>query len=222
MSESKSVFKDRIVELRRKGHSLKSIVKIVGCAKSTAGLYSRDIEIADRSMIDRSIRDNAKNASRRAEEKWNNAVEAVINDAKKEWKVVKNDPELMGFLGLYWGEGTKIARGHRTSQVGIANSDPSVIIKCKRCFDRLSSNNRYDCNIIIYDDLDPEEMRTFWENKIGVEVKRIEVRKNHKLRRCTHGTCYLRFSNYKLSHRILTWIECWKNEPVEGIEPTTV
>lgn len=201
---------DRIIELRRAGRSLKDIAAIVGCAKSTAGSHCRGVDIADMGMIAQSIRNNAKNASLKNVQKWDNSIGRAIEEAKAEWAVVKNDPELMGFLGLYWGEGTKKSAKYRTPPIAIANSDPGIIIKCKKCFDRLSADNKYRCNLIIYDDLNKAEMKVFWETITGVEVKRIEVRKTHNLRRCKYGTCYLRFSNYKLFHKIMTWIECWR------------
>lgn len=147
-------------------------------------------------------------ASLAAKQKWDHKKEAVVQEAILEWPVVKNNPELMGFLGLYWGEGDK-----RSSYVGIVNTDPGIIVASFKMFRQLSPGCKIEVMIRCYPEHDASECKIFWQNLLGVQAKTKDKDWLGKKRGgCKYGVCTIRYSDWKIKHKILAWLGLWRND----------
>ena len=87
------------------------------------------------------LKESAKLGGIAGKTKWDVRKRCVIDEAKGEWNKIKTDPEIMGFLGLYWGEGSK-----RQKTISIVNNDPGIIKVALDVFHMLTP----DCKIVLY------------------------------------------------------------------------
>jgi hypothetical protein len=108
---------------------------------------------------------------------------------------------------LYWGEGFK-----RTREVGITNTDPSMIkFFLAWLIDSLKiPKQKIKIHLHLYNDMDPAKEKTFWSKILNVSPKQFDKpyikkipsgRINHK-GRFGHGTCVARVSDTRLAERI--------------------
>lgn len=146
--------------------------------------------------------------------------QAVEAQAVRTWPEMKENPELMGFLGLYWGEGDK-----RSQALSIVNNDPGVIKAALTIFSRLSPDARFDLNVRCYPDQDKIECKAYWEAALGKPVRVLDKKwvGNKKKALSQHGLCTLRYSDWEVKTRIMRWIRCWREDlvGVVGYDPTT-
>lgn len=201
----------KIKSLRRKGKSMKDIAKMLNCGKSMVSYHCQGIRISNsqrRKLIER-VSLNALNGSRHAKLDWDDKKAKVISAAKDEWPSVKNNPEMMGFLGLYWGEGTK-----RSGNISIVNNDEGIILASLKVFKKLDPEANITCVVKCYPDHDKEKCREFWYDLLKLDIKVRDKKLVGKTRRhySKNGLCVLQFSNWQVYHKILTWINCWREE----------
>jgi len=208
----------QIKQLRAKGWSLADICKATGCSKSMASYHCRGIvqkpskaRVANRL---KKIKQNGLKASAQSRANWQAKTDAIIKIAEDSWPAVRQDPELMGFLGVYWGEGTKRASSGKTPTISVVNNDPALIKFCLRVFKRLHPQARIDVRVRTYPEHDKDQAIAYWEKMTGLPVKWRRKDWLGKLRRCysTHGTCTIRFSHFETAWRILTWLRLWREE----------
>jgi hypothetical protein len=143
---------------------------------------------------------------------WDAKKQAIRTKARKNWPTTKIDPEMMGFLGLYWGEGSKSLG--RNKQVCIVNSDPGIIKLSAKIFRRLDPNAKIEAIIRYYPDNDAEACQKCWVGIVNPSkvrmIERVDLRPTK--RKLEFGTCTIRFSNWRVYHTILEWLDCWKDE----------
>ena len=205
---------EKIRKLREDGYSIKGIATKLGCCKSTVSYQCRGIEPKTRDRIEKAIKANRKNLRDTSTKRWDKLINEVKHEAKKEWKELRHDPNMVGFLGLYWGEGRKT-----NSSIGISNNNPDIIKICHSFFRTLEPNKQFRISIIYYPSHKKSEVEKFWKELLDDDNIKWAIKKNtdkrgnsHYNERCPYGRCQLQFNNYKIFHRILTWIECWKEE----------
>jgi len=215
---------EKIRELRRNGYSIPSIATQLQCSKSTVSLHCRGIQLtkSQKIVLKRNEDINRRNlwkGNKSASKIWENKRNAAKQIARVEWMAAKNDPITMAFLGLYLGEGSKAHKG-KTGVVGMTNNDPFVI-KFFYEFIINKITNAPQAEIRCYKSHNKDECKKFWQNLLpkariricDVYDKRVkDLNQPHE--RCKHGACSLRIGDYKLWHKIMTWLECWKSENV--------
>ena len=125
---AKSKERNRAIELRKKGESIKVIAKKIGVSKSSTSIWCRDIILSPmqiqklhESMVKGGYAGRMKGARMQYERRLK-----VIKEAEENGKVVINNLSerdlLISFISLYWGEGSKKSR-----QFAINNSDPKMV-----------------------------------------------------------------------------------------------
>lgn len=206
----------RIIELRKDGFSIKTIAKMVGRHQSIVSYHCDGVKISGDILKTKKgkesaiCRRNASMASKCVREQWIKRRDDATKEAESEWPKIRNDPRMMGFLGLYWGEGGK--RGH---EIGIANYDPGVILAF------IAMMNHFDVavrdksiHVMCYPTHDISNSKKFWEKclKRPISIHQKEWWGTKKKTYSQYGTCYVRVSNWKIKQKILTWLECWRND----------
>lgn len=205
----------RIRDLLAAGESLCQVAKLVGCSKSTVSYYreySPGHSDETRQRISRAIIAANKVGNHSSTKRWRRLRLEAAAEAATEWETAKNDPILVGFLGMYWGEGYK--RGH---SIGIVNTDPGIIVAAQSVFARLTTA-KVDAIVRHYPDQDPQRCKRFWESALSRGVTLMVKKSLGKYRKdaCCNGICTLRFHDWRLRVKILTWINLWRRELIGG------
>jgi len=194
---------DRIRDLRIKGLSLKAICKGLKMSKSTVSLYIKGLRKNNKCI------GGANGTAQIMKTKWNKKRQEVINLAIKEFPEIRKDPDMMLFLGLYWGEGCK-SENH---SIGVTNNDPDVIKLCHKMFRKLSPNNKIAVTIHCYPSHNKNICKKFWKELLNenVEIKDAVDQRSIPLEfihpRCLYGRCVVRYGHFEVYWRIITWIK---------------
>ncbi len=190
----------KIKELRATGWSVREIAAELQCSKAIVSYHCKGTEkLPGKQGGDGLI----------TKIEWQRKIEAIKEQAKKEWEQLQYNPSFMGFLGLYWGEGNK------NKVVGVTNNDPHVIRIAYENFVKWT-NKVIVATITYYPLHDREICDPFWKQLLPTaELKfRNNTDKRSQARwcdRCKWGACCMRVSDYSFYWRLITWIECWKN-----------
>ena len=135
------------------------------------------------------------------------------------FNVPKSDKRMFLFglgLGLYWGEGTK----RNKHAIRLGNTDPDLI---KSFINFLVSiynidKNKLKFQLLSYDDLDQDELISFWTKYLSVKntqfSKTTILKRRGKgtyLERMKYGVLLLTFGNIKLRNLICSQIANIKN-----------
>jgi hypothetical protein len=188
-----------IERLRMSGSSLKSICKSLGLPKSTVASYTR-------LRPNNQLNSNAGGDAVRTY--WDRKREEIVKAATSEWKVVRRDPRMMLFLGLYWGEGFKTQ-----GTIGVTNNDPSIIKICFQVCKQRSPEKNIKVDVFCYPSHDKEHCRFFWNSVLNTEVniKDAVEQRSEPLEdvhpRCLYGRCTFRYNHYEFFWRVMTWIK---------------
>jgi transcriptional regulator with XRE-family HTH domain len=196
--KSRKEDREKAIELRKRGWSLKEIVKEIGAAKSSVSNWVRGIELT-------------ATQKERLKEKGRSFGNTYTADAFREKrrqyqnegiKLLKKhgDSFLCGCM-LYWGEGTK----DRTT-VSIINSDPYLLQYFKgfiiQYFDVDESDIRLHCTY--YDGANINEVEEYWLQQL--QLNRLNLRKSTKVKsmRKNHkyGMARLSIGNVKIVQSI--------------------
>jgi len=208
MSRKNEKRNNKIRELRLDGWSIPRISKELGCNKSTVSYHCKDLPRLTDEQVAIINKQNAMAASIKNKEKWERKRNIIKESAIEEWDTIKEDPQMMLFLGLYWGEGRK------SQQVAIANGDPKIIKISYDFFIQLTDKS-ITCTVKYYDDHDPTKLKNFWSSllpKAKMMMRKVtDPRSGKGKRKLEFGIADLRVCDYKLEHRIMSWIECLRN-----------
>ena len=204
-------YKEEIEQLRKDGHSVKEIATIVGCSNTTSSRYCKGIKVENLQRLEERYQKSRGNLAK-GRVHWKTIKEDLSKLAAKQWPTVYKDPQMMLFLGLYLGEGYK-----HSTQVGVTNNDPIIIKLCYDVFRKLT-DKKIAIEIICYSSNNKKESKKFWENLLQEEVRIKEncdkrsqdLKKPHP--KCKYGRCVVRFNDLQAHCKIMTWIDCLKNE----------
>lgn len=208
-----------IVELRKQGHSLNHICAVVGCVKSVASYHCRNIKLTNeqknklrKASYSPKCLDNLRQASKASTAKWHKLREDIKLAAEREWPDVKHDPIMMGFLGLYWGEGTKRSKS-KTGSISIVNNDCGIILAALFIFNKWRVTN-IRITVKCYPEHNKEHCKLYWEKILCRDVKIIDKAWLGKKRKMysQHGLCVVEFANIQFFHRIIRWLDLWREE----------
>ena len=124
----KSYLKNRAIELRKSGLSVKNIAESLGVSKSTASLWVRDIVLSleqEESLKQRSLKGAEKGRTIGSLVQKQRRLKLLETEKKigiKEVGQLTKNELKVGGLALYWAEGSK-----KNRRVELCNSDPFVI-----------------------------------------------------------------------------------------------
>src|ERR1700733_6272155 len=116
--------KEKSIQLRRKGHSVKEIADMLLVAKGSVSTWVRDVRLTPAQKLHLKKKCHSpevvekRRQSRLANEARKKAF-AIDRAAKSIGKIDLKSLKMLG-LGLYWGEGAKTMRG----MARVSNSDP--------------------------------------------------------------------------------------------------
>ena len=201
---------ETIRQLRKDGYSIPSIAKMLKCSKSITSYHCKNVKPKTFDKINTAISLNSIIGAEGQKNKWKIKKLEVIKEAKDEWMDVRKNSDLMSFINLYWAEGDK---SNKSCRVGVVNNDPGVIKCCLNHFKKLT-NKKLHVIVRCYPDLDVEKCENFWNKITGLPIE-IMVRKEiGKYRKPTskYGTCTVKFNDWPVRYKIMTWIKCFREE----------
>lgn len=212
---------EEIRKLRKDGFSINRISTILKVSKSTVSLHCKGV-IPDVTRKQEQLQ-QAKRYSKQVLTKacqtnrliWDQRKTVIRDQAIKEWVSIRQNPTMMGFLGLYWGEGTKT-----NDAISIVNNDPGIIVASISCFKKLCPEAKLDIFVRVYPDHNKEEAERFWVTILRTKVRILEKTWAGKLHRAysRRGICTVRFSDWKTRIKIMTWIDLWRKELIKTID----
>jgi hypothetical protein len=177
---------DKIVHLRKTGHSLPEIRRILKRGNSTVYGHIKNVEVLPGYRTAWEIKRGAN--KRRSDARWIEAEAEVIDIMPS----IFNIPEQMLIAScLYWGEGAK-------RDFSFTNSDPKMIEVFTRCLEGLGiKKDRLRVSIRIYEDINQLSAVKYWSSVVGIEAKEIKsvnILKGKKVGKLEFGMCRVRVS----------------------------
>ena len=169
--------------LRRTGHSLPEIRKIVGRGSSTVYKIIKDVVVVE--PYASVLRKKQGGSKLRSVNHWNQAAQ----DAQRRIGKISHRDRMLVLAALYWGEGNK-------TELNLINSDPELVrvfITCLRDIGIKSENLRV--SLRLYEDIPRGKASLFWSNIVSVPVSRfgrIDVLKGNKKGKLEYGMCRVR------------------------------
>ena len=172
---AKNKEKNKALELRRQGKSIREIARQVNVTKTTVSLWCRDIELSPaqieilhKRMIKGGYKGRIKGARMQYRRRLEKIKQANIWGKKHITKLSQKDLFLTG-LALYWGEGNK-----KTRQVKISNSDLGVINFMIRWFREIwkIETERFTFSILIniIHKHRIKDVEIYWSRKTGIPL----------------------------------------------------
>jgi len=144
--------KQKALQLRRRGLSIKDIASKLGVSKGSVSLWCQEITLTARQVaVLKKIQIEAGNAGRiiGAEINKQKRLDAIARhevQGKEKIKNLSRRDLLMLGIGLYWGEGVK----SRTGTASLVNSDPTLILIGYRWFQECLGVKTEEFNPYIY------------------------------------------------------------------------
>lgn len=169
----KIIEKQKAIELRKKGESVKDIATILGVAKSSVSVWVKGVQLSDRQLSNLLKNNTSKlviekrRMSRLAHEQ-SKREGVMLNAGRDITKISKHELRLIG-LCLYWGEGGKTHQG----VARISNTDPAVIKTMMRFFKEicLVEESKFRGHIHTYSHLDAKLAENYWSEISGIPKK---------------------------------------------------
>ena len=176
--------KNQIFELRKTGHSIPEISRVLKIPKSTALRYSRMVEILPE-FVDRWL-ERRKPSKIISEKAWSAAHQkaaSLIPD-------LNTKERILIACSLYWAEGNK-------KDLSFTNTDPLMIATFMEVLrkDFNVSDEDFKVSIRIYEDLDQERCIEFWSSVTKLNLKEkvsINILKGKKIGNLEYGMCRVR------------------------------
>lgn len=195
---------ERMIYLRKTGHSLPEIGRTIGRGKGTVHRYVKDVQILPKYV--EILRAKQGGSKARAIRGWNESV----SKAGSLILPIKRRDKFFILASLYWGEGTK-------RDLNIINSDPFLIKTFVSCLYELGiTKEQLRITIRIYEDMNKEKSIRYWANVLGVSEDKIlnvnilHGKKNGKLE---YGMCRVRVTKgEKYFKLILSMIDLIKSK----------
>ncbi len=194
--------KEKARILRAKGKSYTEIKELLKVGKGTLSAWLSDMPLTPEQM--RRVRDfNPRRIERFRKTmsmKRNARFQIAYERARKDIGTLSRREVFIAGLHLYWGEGLKAQRG----RVGIANTDPSVLISFKNWIESLGAqSSQLRVRLHLYTDMNVHKEILYWSRILNVPAKQFRKPyiKDSTLAGLTyktgfgHGTCNLLFEN---------------------------
>ena len=172
---AKDDLRARAVDLRLTGHSVPSIARELGVARSTAFQWTRHIPLvqdtaeAQRRQAHARMMTDARWERHRLE-RDEQRRELLVESAAQIGALNERDLLLLGAV-IYWCEGSKSKPWRRSEQIHFVNSDVRLI----RLFMKFVASAGYRVEdlgfrVAIHETADPEAAVVWWAEQVGVEA----------------------------------------------------
>jgi hypothetical protein len=198
-----------VKKLRLAGKTYGEISKELNIAKSTISYHCKRLNVPIPYDHTKRREDARQKATSRQAEMWREKKQKIASEARDRWTTLKQEPDFLGFLGLYWGEGLK-----RGMTVGIINSEFEIIKFCIDAFRKIGYDGRMDIFVRYHSDHDKNTCIEYWSDKLGENVRSIKKDWSGNQHRSftSYGTCTARFNDWKTKTKIDEWLKCWKKD----------
>jgi hypothetical protein len=162
--------KAQVLDFRRRGYSIKELARLFNVAKSTASLWTRDIELSSRAkarLLTR-IKIGQFTAAQKKKARTDALNDQLFINAKNsilDLTLNRSAAQLLCAM-IYWCEGAK-----NPEYVKFVNSDPELV-KCfidlmEKYFDAPRAKIRALMHLHEYHD--PEKQLVFWSSKLSID-----------------------------------------------------
>ncbi len=169
----KAKLKEKVIALRKSGHTYSEILKVVPVAKSTVSEWLKDIGIAksQKQAFTEKKRIASQSGGKARKEQRIKIFNKIVGEAEQEiGKMTKRELWLIG-TALYWAEGGKEKEYAPGSGINFSNSDPKMITLFVKWLIDITcvpkAQIKYE--IYIHDNYKKEIFRfqKFWSGKTG-------------------------------------------------------
>ena len=173
----------KIIELRKTGHSIPEIQKIICRGKTTVFNYIKNVEVLpEYKEILRVKQGGSKCRSKRY---W----DIARVKAKELMPTLCFSNKLIILACLYWGEGNK-------KDLNLVNSDPGLIKVFVDCLLEIGvKKDDLRITLRLFDDLSESECVEYWARVLDVDIKAIRnvnFIKGNKVGKLKYGMCRVR------------------------------
>ncbi len=174
---------NKMVELRKTGHSLPEIRKITHRGNATIHRYIKDVKILPEY---RKILNQKQGGSKvRSFLKWQSAEIEARNMLD-----TVHDRDLLFILAcLYWAEGNK-------KDLNLINSDPDLVRIFVRCLVNVGVKKEdLLITLRVYSDLDKNKAKKYWGKILGIpsnQILSVNVLEGKKVGKLEYGMCRVR------------------------------
>lgn len=172
-----------IIELRKTGHTISEIKKIVPRGSGTIFKYIKNVSILPSYQKTWDMKRGGSKAV--ARKKWAEANEkaaSIVSSIGKKEKIIIA-------ACLYWGEGTK-------RDFSLSNTDPDLIKTFVMCLKELGISSRdLRVTVRIYEDIDRNKAVSYWAKVMGIPKKQIinvNILHGKKTGKLLYGMCRVR------------------------------
>ncbi|MBU1291986.1 hypothetical protein KKH07_00635 [Patescibacteria group bacterium] len=201
----------RAVELRKKGKSYSEILKKISVCKSTLSLWLRDVELTSKQLDDLYKRGRERcryNGAKANQQKRIERTKLIIEEAKKESRILFKNPLFLSGLMLYWAEGTK-----KGEVVDFSNSDPEMIKLMMKWFRSICKvpEEKFKINLYIHELHCRKDIEKYWSSITKVPLSQFHKTQiksttlKHRKNPLYDGTCSVRIYNKDLFRKIKGW-----------------
>jgi hypothetical protein len=212
----KYIEKQKAIELRGKGESIKKIAKILGVAKASVSVWVRNVPVSLKQREQLSLNSQSLEVvekRRQARIKNEEAKRQIIIDKASEdiKSVSKEQLKIIGAI-FYWAEGGKTKRG----MARVANSDPVMIKLMMRFFREVCEvrEEKFKCHIHTHSHLNVSKSLEYWSEVTKVPVSQFyktyskpSIASQGKKDSLPFGTLDVIICDTNLFLRIMGWIE---------------
>lgn len=212
----KSLEKQKAIELRKSGLSIRKIFKILSVSKSSVSFWVRGVQLTQaqkKQLSENGVKKEIIELRRITRlNNENKRRQYIIDEAKKQIpKLSDKDLWLIGSL-LYWAEGRK----KTVNTVTFSNSDPEMI-KFMMTFFRKVCNvpeNKFRGHIHIHPHLDHKKAEAYWSdltqippNQFFKTYRKMNKASKHKRDSLPLGTLDVYICSGELFLKIKGWVE---------------
>ncbi len=174
---------DKIRQLRKAGHSLPEIKKIVGRGSGTVFRYAHGVSISPKFIKVLRIKQGGSKA--RSITHW----EAARAQSERLIGRITSRDKILVLAALYWGEGTK-------SELNIINSDSSLLRVFIVCLEELGIQKaKLRFSLRLFGDINKRQAKKFWAKELDVKAEDIrvsELSKGKRKGKLPFGMCRIR------------------------------
>jgi transposase-like protein len=211
----KYIEKQKAIELRKNGESIKKIAKILGVAKASVSVWVRKVPVSLKQKEKLSLNGQATEV---VEKRRNSRIkneedkrQIVIDGAGRDIKSIsKSELKIIGSI-FYWAEG-----GKRRGMARVANSDPIMIKLMMRFFREVCEvkEAKFRCHIHTHSHLNVSKCLSYWSEVTGIPISQFyktyskpSIASKGKKDSLPFGTLDVIICDTNLFLRIMGWIE---------------
>ena len=203
--------RDKAIELRTQHNmTLDEIVERLSLSKTTIYYWIKDLPIPHTEKQSDAQRARAA----QVKQKYALLREAAYQEGVMQAPELLNDPTFRDFVVLYMAEGYKRDR----NTVSVVNSDPTIV-RMAHNWMRKCSTKKFIYNLQYHVDHDPEELKMFWGNYLGIESSQIKlIRKSNSNQlsgrqfRSVHGLLTIIACDTYFRARLQAWMDIVKSQ----------